>query len=133
MDYKGNKKLVPLAKTLRKNMTKEEKHLWYDFLRSHTAGFRRQKILGKYILDFYSAKEQISIEVDGEHHYSEKKFAADIERTNYINGFGISVLRFSNKEIQENFSGVCQFIDEYITNKRLKNKAIDNRSPVNRY
>ena len=133
MDYKGNKKLVPLAKTLRKNMTKEEKHLWYDFLRSHTAGFRRQKILGKYILDFYSAKEQISIEVDGEHHYSEKKFAADIERTNYISGFGISVLRFSNKEIQENFSGVCQFIDEYITNKRLKNKAIDNRSPVNRY
>ena len=133
MDYKGNKKLVPLAKTLRKNMTKEEKHLWYDFLRSHTAGFRRQKILGKYILDFYSAKEQISIEVDGEHHYSEKKFAADIKRTNYINGFGISVLRFSNKEIQEIFSGVCQFIDEYITNKRLKNKAIDNRSPVNRY
>ena len=132
MDYKGNKKLVPLAKNLRKNMTKEEKHLWYDFLREHPARFVRQKVLGKYILDFYSASEQIAIEIDGEYHYQGNKIISDSERTDYINSYGVTVLRFSNREINENFSGVCQFIDGFIARKRQLGNRIENHSPIER-
>ena len=62
---KHNKALVQNAKALRKNMTKEEKHLWYDFLRTYPIRFLRQKILGKYIADFYCAEAKLVIELDG--------------------------------------------------------------------
>ena len=65
MDYKHNKEIVPLAKVLRKNMTKEEKHLWYDYLREYPIRFIRQKIIGKYIVDFYCANAKLVIELDG--------------------------------------------------------------------
>ena len=120
MDSKGNKKMVPLARELRRNMTREEKHLWYDFL---------QKKIGKYILDFYSASEKLAIEIDGSHHYETDKLAKDSKRTYYLNEYGISVIRFSNKEIWTNFSGVCQWIDIVIRNKT---KVINN-SPLDRF
>ena len=69
MQPKHNKALIPMAKLLRRNMTKEERHLWYDFLRQHPARFSRQKVLGRYIADFYSAKAQLVIELDGSQHY----------------------------------------------------------------
>ena len=65
MQSKHNKQLVPLAKQLRKEMTKEDRHLWYDFLRSYPVRFSRQKVLGKYIADFYSAEAKLVIELDG--------------------------------------------------------------------
>ncbi|MBR2481422.1 MAG: DUF559 domain-containing protein, partial [Oscillospiraceae bacterium] len=65
MQPKHNKQLVPLAKQLRREMTKEERHLWYDFLRSHSVRFSRQKVLGRYIADFYSAEAKQVIELDG--------------------------------------------------------------------
>ena len=77
MQYKHNKQLVPLAKQLRKEMTKEERHLWYDFLRTYPIRFARQKVLGEYIADFYSAEARLVIELDGGGHYdpeSEKKY-----------------------------------------------------------
>ena len=129
MDSKGNKKMVPLARELRRNMTREEKHLWYDFLQKHPARFCRQKIIGKYILDFYSASEKLAIEIDGSHHYKTDKLAKDSKRTYYLNEYGISVIRFSNKEIWTNFSGVCQWIDIVIRNKT---KVINN-SPLDRF
>ena len=60
MQSKHNKQLVPLAKQLRKEMTKEERHLWYDFLRSYPVRFSRQKVLGKYIADFTVQKHSSS-------------------------------------------------------------------------
>ena len=74
MQRKHNKDIVPTAKMLRKNMTKEEKHLWYDFLRTYPARFSRQKVLGKYIADFYAAKIKLIIEIDGAGHYTEEGY-----------------------------------------------------------
>ena len=72
MQPKHNKQLVPLAKQLRKEMTKEERHLWYDFLRSYPVRFSRQKVLGKYIADFYCAEAKLVIELDGSQHYEDR-------------------------------------------------------------
>ena len=72
MNYKHNKSLVNNAKSLRKNMTKEERHLWYDFLRNYPVKFLRQKILGQYIVDFYCAEAHLIVELDGSQHYGEQ-------------------------------------------------------------
>ncbi|MBE6535584.1 MAG: DUF559 domain-containing protein, partial [Ruminococcaceae bacterium] len=72
MQRKHNKDIVPTAKMLRKNMTKEEKHLWYDFLRTYHIRFLRQKVLGRYIADFYCAEAKLVIELDGSGHYTEE-------------------------------------------------------------
>ena len=111
MDYKHNKALVSNAKNLRKNMTKEERHLWYDFLRSYPVKFLRQKILGKYIVDFYCAEAKLIVELDGSQHYEEKEMKYDTERTNYLEQYGIRALRIPNNEVSRNFSGVCEYID----------------------
>ena len=84
MQSKHNKQLVPFAKQLRKEMTKEERHLWYDFLRSYPVRFSRQKVLGKYIADFYSAEAKLVIELDGSQHYEDINAEKDAERTAFL-------------------------------------------------
>ena len=111
MDYKHNKALVTNAKNLRKNMTKEERHLWYDFLRPYPVRFLRQKILGKYIVDFYCAEAKLIVELDGSQHYEDKEMEYDAERTTYLELYGVRVLRIHNNEVNQNFSGVCEYID----------------------
>lgn len=111
MQRKHNKQLVPLAKHLRKNMTKEERHLWYDFLRNHPVRFSRQKILGKYIADFYSAEANLVIEIDGSQHYEDSVIMQEAERTAFIEAYGLKVIRIPNNEISKNFRGVCEYID----------------------
>ena len=96
MQRKYNQQLVPLAKQLRKEMTKEERHLWYDFLRSYPVRFSRQKVLGKYIVDFYSA---------------DQKMKQDEERTAFLESYGLTVIRIPNNEVSRNFRGVCELID----------------------
>ncbi len=108
---KHNKQLVPLAKQLRKEMTKEERHLWYDFLRTHPARFSRQKVLGKYIADFYSAQAKLVIELDGSQHFEEGSMQKDAERTAFLSGYGLRVIRIPNNEVNGNFAGVCAYID----------------------
>ena len=114
MEHKHNKKLVPIAKILRKNMTKEERHLWYDFLRSYPVKFLRQKPIGNYVADFYCAKANLIIELDGSQHYHSKGISKDKERTSFFESYGIKVLRISNLEIQRNFRGVCEYIDNLV-------------------
>ena len=87
MIRKHNKDIVPAAKMLRKNMTKEEKHLWYDFLRQYPIRFYRQKVLGKYIADFYCAEAKLVIELDGSGHYTEEGKRYDEERTAFLEGY----------------------------------------------
>ena len=111
MQSKHNKKLVSLAKQLRKEMTKEERHLWYDFLRTYPVRFSRQKILGKYIADFYSAEAKLVIELDGSQHYENINAEKDSERTAFLEGYGLTVIRIPNNEINQNFCGVCEYID----------------------
>ena len=92
-------------------MTKEERHLWYDFLRQYPVRFSRQKVLGKYIVDLYSAQAKIIIELDGSQHYEPENVKKDAERTAYLEEFGLTVLRIPNNEVMNNFLGVCEYID----------------------
>ena len=118
MDTKQNKKLVPLAKELRRNMTPEERHLWYDFLRDYPARFQRQKILGRYIADFYCASVKLVIELDGSQHYLGDGPAEDEARSDYLKRFDITVIRIPNNMIRTNFSGVCTYIDHAVRELR---------------
>ena len=111
MERKHNPALVPNAKALRRNMTKEERHLWYDFLRDYPVRFSRQKVLGKYIADFYCAQAKLVIELDGSQHYKPNNLLKDNKRTNFLKGYGITVLRVPNNEVMNNFDGVCLYID----------------------
>lgn len=111
MQSKHNKQLVPLAKQLRKEMTKEERRLWYDFLRSYPIRFSRQKVLGQYIVDFYSAEARLVIELDGSQHYEDNNIQKDAERTAFLKTYGLTVIRIPNNEVSGNFSGVCEYID----------------------
>ena len=109
LSYEGN--LIPFAKKLRKNMTRQERHLWYDFLRSYPIRFQRQKTIGNYIVDFYCHSANLVIELDGSQHYFDEGITNDKERDEFLTKQGLRVLRFSNKDIDENFKGVCEYID----------------------
>ena len=110
MSLKYNKSLVSSAQLLRKEMTKEEKHLWYDFLKKLPVTVNRQKNIGNYIVDFYIASKNIVIELDGSQHYDEQAYQKDKERDNSLFKLGIKVLRYQNTEINKNFNGVCRDI-----------------------
>ena len=114
-DY--NKENIPLAKTLRKNMTPWERKLWYDFLRYYPVRFQRQKAIGNYIADFYCAKVRLVIELDGGGHYTAELARKDEMRTKDLASMNLTVVRICNLDIDRNFSGVCEYID--LTVKRL--------------
>ena len=114
MERKHNKNTVVNAKNLRKNMTKEERHLWYDFLRDHPVRFYRQKVLGKYVADFYCAKAGLVIELDGSQHYDADEISRDSKRTSFLEEYGLRVVRIPNNEVNRNFRAVCEYIDMLI-------------------
>ena len=109
-----NKANISLAKGLRKNMTRYEKHLWYDFLRHYPVRFQRQKSLGNYIADFYCAKAGLVVELDGSGHYSEIQMIRDDRRTLDLKELGLCVIRIPNTQIDYNFKGVCAYIDSFV-------------------
>ena len=110
MIYKYNKNLVATARALRKNMTKEEKHLWYDFLKRLPFTVNRQKNIGDFIVDFFIAEKRVVIEIDGAQHFESDNRDADKHRDNELMKLGITVLRYSNHEINKNFEAVCNDI-----------------------
>lgn len=111
---KLDKNLKINSQTLRKNMTKEERHLWYDFLKSYPVQIKRQKVIGNYIVDFYCSNAKVAIELDGSQHYELEGKKKDIVRDNYLNELGIKVLRYSNFDINRNFIAACEEIDKVI-------------------
>ncbi len=111
-----NKKNIPLAKILRKNMTPQERRLWYDFLESYPIRFQRQKAIGNYIADFYCAKAKLILELDGSVHYTDIQMEKDILRTKELELLDLTVLRISNTDINKNFQGVCEMIDSAVKN-----------------
>ena len=114
MNKTNNSTLTGNAKTLRKNMTKEERHLWYDFLKTLPVTVNRQKVIGNYIVDFYIATVKLVIELDGSQHYEEKGLLKDKIRTERIEKRNLTVMRIPNNEVNRNFEGVCQYIDNAV-------------------
>ena len=114
MDYKHNPALTENARNLRKNMTKEERHLWYDFLRNYPVRFLRQKVIDHYIADFYCSEAGLIIELDGSQHFSEEGLLKDEIRTARLESRGLTIMRIPNNEVFRNFSGVCEYIDTFV-------------------
>ena len=110
---KDNSKLTN-ARALRKNMTPQERHLWYDFLRDYPIKIYKQRIIGEYIVDFYCAGARLVIEVDGSQHYDEKGLRHDAERTAFLERLGLTVVRYSNADVNVRFREVCEEIDRLI-------------------
>jgi len=105
-----NNELTGYSQKLRKEMTKEERHLWYDFLTSLPYTIKRQETIGQYIIDFYCSKAKLAIELDGSQHYERTGKRSDEVRDHRLNALGIKVLRYSNLDINRNFRGVCEDI-----------------------
>ncbi|MBQ3491296.1 MAG: endonuclease domain-containing protein [Oscillospiraceae bacterium] len=114
MSNTNNPKLSPNARKLRREMTKEERHLWYDFLKSLPVTVHRQKVLGSYIVDFYVASAKLVIELDGSQHYEDEGRTKDMQRDAYFQSIGLRVLRYSNADINQRFIGVCQDISSHL-------------------
>ena len=114
MSLHYNSNNIPFAKELRKNATRHENKLWYNFLSTFKPRFQRQKAIGDYIADFYCHRAKLIIELDGSQHFTPEGKAYDEYRTNELGKFEIYVLRFSNRQIDENFQGVCKYITNVV-------------------
>lgn len=107
MGEKYNKSLIPASRNLRRNMTDEEKHIWYDFLKYLPYQVNRQKVIDNYIVDFYISKNKIAIEIDGIQHRMPDHKLADEKRDLHLRDLGINTLRYSNSDINCRFRAVC--------------------------
>ena len=114
-----NRDLTFRAQELRTNATKQENHLWYDYLNRYPVRFRRQVTIDRFIVDFLCSKAMLVLEVDGSQHYTEDGEAYDKDRTAILEALGYSVLRVSNDDVDRNFSGVCELIDN-VVRKRIQ-------------
>lgn len=117
-------RLIPRAKELRKNATKEENHLWYDFLRHYPVRFQRQKTIDGFIVDFYCHAAKLVIEIDGSQHYTQQGVAYDQERTAVLERYGVKVIRFSNDDINRQFRYVCDAIHQEIEDRLQGSETI---------
>ena len=115
LPYKSD--LIPRAKALRREATPQENRLWYDFLRGYAVRFQRQKTIDSFIVDFYCHAAKLVIEIDGSQHYESEGKIQDEERTAILARYGLEVLRFSNRDINTNFRGVCEQIDDVVKRK----------------
>ena len=123
-----NNDLLEFARFLRKNMTPEEKHLWYDFLRHYPVKIYKQRIIDNFIADFYCHKAKLVIELDGSQHYTPEGKTYDAARTEILERYGLTVIRFFNKDINEAFDGVCYMIDKAIK-ERLPSQSASQTAP----
>ena len=114
---KANEILLQRAQEMRKNMTPEESHLWYDFLSKYQRRFYRQRVIGNYIADFYCPSAKLIVEIDGSQHYEADARKYDSKRTEYLNSVGLEVKRYTNRQIHENFKGVCTEIANTVERK----------------
>ena len=111
---KHNNSLTKFAKNLRKSMTDEERRLWFCFLRDYPVRFLRQKVIDSYIADFYCSKAKLIIEIDGSQHFDDENIESDEQRTGQFELRDLEVIRFTNIDINTNFKGVCEYIDNIV-------------------
>ena len=109
-----NRSNVKIARVLRKNMTKQERKLWYLFLHNYPLRFQRQKPIDDYVADFYCAKAKLIIELDGSGHYMPHQMLKDRIRTERLEQMDLTVIRIDNRDIDNNFYNVCEYIDSFI-------------------
>ena len=114
MSLKYNKNNVERAKSLRKNATPQEKHLWYDFLSNYSIRFQRPKPIGNFIADFYCHKAKLIVEIDGSQHKTKDGRKKDEYRTQVLEGYDLKVIRFTNRQVDTDFAGVCKYIDSVV-------------------
>ena len=114
---KDNTKLTS-ARALRREMTPHERKLWYLFLQKYPVKIYKQRIIDKYIVDFYCASAKLVIELDGSEHYEPQALAYDRERTAVLEQYGLKVVRYTNMEIDREFSAVCEQIDSLIKERQ---------------
>lgn len=112
LPYNGENK--PLAKALRKNATKQENHLWYDFLSTYPVKFKRQRMIDNFIADFYCKEAKLIIEIDGSQHYTQQGLEKDQYRTEILEGYDLKVIRITNQQVDRNFYQVCSYIDQVV-------------------
>lgn len=122
MGFTRRQKLAQRANTMRNNQTYYERLLWLHFLRTYPISFVPQKVIGNYIVDFYCRKARLSIELDGDSHYSIRQREYDRVRTTFLEVLEIKELRFTNTEVVDNFEGVCEAI--HIEVQRLRNDVL---------
>ena len=111
------------VKSLRKEMTYEEKHLWYDFLKKCPQKFQRQKAIGPYIVDFICYSAKLIIELDGAQHYEMENYDHDERRTAYLKQNGFRVLRFLNRDIRSHFEDICETITNAICHVEIEGRV----------
>ncbi len=114
MILKYNGKNIARARALRKMATPQENHLWYDFLSKYEVRFQRQKAIDNFIADFYCYKAKLIVEIDGSQHYGDSERAKDEFRTEKLEKHGLQVVRFTNRQINEEFDRVCEYIDTVV-------------------
>ena len=129
MNQTQNSLLTANAKALRRNMTPEERRLWYECLKPLPVTVNRQKVIGRYIVDFYCAAARIVIELDGSQHYEDAGVMADRKRDAYLNSLGITVLRYTNLEINRQFDAVCQDVYRHILQLSTSSPPAGGASP----
>lgn len=112
MNKNKNSKLTHISKMLRRNMTREEKRLWYEFLKTLPITINRQKVIGSYVVDFCCASKKVIIELDGFQHYEGKGLIKDAQRDEFLKSQGYVVLRYTNFDINTKFNDVCADILE---------------------
>ena len=112
-----DEKILRNSQQLRRNMTKEERHLWYDFLKTYPVQVKRQFPIGNYIVDFYCHKAKLVIELDGSQHCEPDGLEYDRMRTAFLESQGLRVLRVSNLDVMREFRGVCEMIDSIIQSR----------------
>ena len=110
--------LAERAQRMRREMTRQERKLWYQFLKTYEFPFVTQKVMGNYILDFYCKKLRLSIELDGSQHFEPRALLYDRIRTTFLETEGIKELRFTNRDIDESFEGVCEIIHQEAQKRR---------------
>ena len=119
MSYTKKNKLLPYARQLRREMTPQEKKLWFGFLRDYPVKFYKQRIIEHCIVDFYCYAAKLVLEIDGKQHYQEEGLASDAERTAMLEKHGLKVLRFANAEVDAHFDDVCQRISEEVERRKI--------------
>ena len=132
MTIPKNNDLLNNARRLRKEMTPQELRLWYRFLRTYPVKIYKQRIIGNYIVDFYCASAKLIIEVDGSQHYEERGKEYDAERSAYFKSLGLTVIRYSNRDINCNFRAVCEQINQIIQERRTLSVGCADTSPKGR-
>ena len=119
MSLPYNKDNIKLAQNLRNHSTRHENRLWYDFLSKYPIRFQRQKAIDNYIADFYCHKAKLVIELDGIQHGSENAIKRDEYRTEVLGKYGLTVIRITNKQIDTDFTWICEYLDTEI--QKIKN------------